>query len=560
MKKRYLALILACIMMSSLSLSACGRISDAIVSHDEDEDDEDDEDEEEDEPVYVDVLEGSDLKDQIKVLVDNREDWIFDPNVSAAVESFDYMVTDLDHNGRLEIITVIDFEYDGNTEAHIFEVDEKGKGLKEAKWKWKGLDLSSDKYPEFSTGAGFFYDKKKTVTGYEMNNYFDNGNGEFGYAAYEITYADGKITCYNYATAVMEDEWVFYTDDGTDIDDEEEFGDYLEEYHDEYKSKEIEFGIYSERQNVLEGIADFSDDALKDILTDSYNVFVGEMDFDEFDAQYNSAEDPSNSAAEFCEQIIGKWRLYSVEIDSDIEYFEQDSDDYIAIEIFDDLSAELTVGVSGDIVVDEFLPIIFEQGETASFYIPAIVLDNNGNVSLDDDIDHIAFRFMELSDDGQDLSVEAVAFDEDGYICERYDTVFIREKPGQTAGSYSIDRYVGEWELVSSEIEGDVTEYEPNGSFNATLIVDEDGNVSLLEYKNGKLELEIDEELKFDTLGLAYFEYSDEDALSAPIASEKYLLYLNMADYNVMDVYLDFYDEDGGWIGGCCLTFEKTYG
>ena len=140
--------------------------------------------------------------------------------------------------------------------------------------------------------------------------------------------------------------------------------------------------------------------------------------------------------------------------------------------------------------------------------------------------------------------------------------VFIKDKysgSGNSSNS-SLDRYIGEWELVSSEIEGDVTYYEPGGSFNATLIVSDDGMACLKEYRNRRLDLEINAELAFDNAGLPFFRYGDTDALTAPIAFETYTFFLNIADYNSLDVYLDFYDEDGEMLGGCVLTFEKTYG
>ena len=144
MKKKFLTLLLACAMTFPFVLTSCGRLSDEIVE----EDDDDDEDEEEDDkPVYVDVLSTSDLKGQVKVLVKNLDEWVGDDSSSAPVDRFEYMVTDLDHNGRIEILVNTVFEY-GNNELHLYEVDEDEKGLKEAKWKFKGLEISSDKYPD----------------------------------------------------------------------------------------------------------------------------------------------------------------------------------------------------------------------------------------------------------------------------------------------------------------------------------------------------------------------------------------------------------------------------
>ena len=187
--------------------------------------------------------------------------------------------------------------------------------------------------------------------------------------------------------------------------------------------------------------------------------------------------------------------------------------------------------------------------------------DPEGDI-LDEDLDYVQFMIMDMADDGQDIYVYNLVYDKDGYIEEGYEMVFIKDKTSGTGYSAdaSLDRYIGEWELVSSEIEGDVTYYEPNGSFNATLTVSEDGMASFKEYRNRRLDLEINAEVAFNNVGLPYFGYGDEDALTAPIAFETYTFYLNIADYNSLDVYLDFYDEDGELLGGCVLTFEKTYG
>ena len=49
MKKKYLALILACVMCSSLFFTGCGKAADEpVIEEDEDEDDDDDEDDDRD--------------------------------------------------------------------------------------------------------------------------------------------------------------------------------------------------------------------------------------------------------------------------------------------------------------------------------------------------------------------------------------------------------------------------------------------------------------------------------------------------------------------------------
>ena len=558
MKKRYLALLLACFMTVPLTMSACGRLADEIVRDDDedkdDKEDDDDEEEEEEEIVYIEAIDEDDLEDQIETIVKNRDDWVVTFNGSAAVDYAEYCVADLDHNGRAEIISVTHFDYGGSTEVRIFEVDEKGKGLKEAKWKYKGVEVSSDTCPDFYGGSNFrsYYDKKENVTHFLMDNYFDNGNDEFGVAYCDLSYSEGKAVCLTYGAYVYGEPVEYVFDDGTEVDNEADFLAYLDEYPKRRKEKQVFFGLFADSSG--EELEDVDDESLIMLLTDSYAVYTGDYSYEEFDETYNEVPDIDLSDTIEYEDIIGRWILYSSNDGFDTEYYDEDSEDYIVIEFCEDQTALLKVYMESEEVLSEEMSVYESSG-----YWVMDLYDREGEF-LSGDEEYVQFIVMDLSYDGQDMSVYNVTYDYDGFINEAYQLEFIKDKNAQGEYDYSLDRYIGEWELVSSEIEGDVTYYESNGSFNATLFVYEDGTVSLKEYRNGKLDLEINDELSFNSIGLPYFEYSDKQALSDPVASETYELFLNIAGYDFMDVYLDFYDKDGAWLGGCCLNFEKTYG
>jgi hypothetical protein len=556
MKKRYLALILSCFMALSLTLSACGRLADEIV-RDEDEEDDKDDDEDEEEIVYVDTIDEDDLEDQIKVIVKKRDDWIVPSGGSASVDRAEYCVADLDHNGRAEIISVQRFEYGDLTEVHIYEVDEKGKNLKEAKWKYKGLDISSDTYPDFYGDSYIrtYYDKKENVTHFMIDNSIDNGNGEFGIIYCDLSYSDGKAVCWGYGGFLYDGDTEFFLDDGTEIDNDEDFIDYLNDYPKRRNEKQAYFGLYKDYSTYA--VQDLDDPSLSTILTDSYRVYSGEYDFVDFDEKYNAEPVSSGYDGEMdYDDLVGSWVLYSSNDGYETEYYDVDSNGYFVIELCADMTAKFHSYFDGTEDFWREMTVYDDDG----FWILEL-RDPEGDF-LSEDLDYVQFMIMSMSDDGQDIDVYNLVYDKDGYIEEGYEMVFVRDDASQAGGGSerSLDRYIGEWELVSSEIEGDVTYYEPNGSFNATLIVSEDGMADLQEYRNGKLDLEIKAEMRFDSVGLPYFGYGDKDALTAPIAFETYTLFLNIADYNVMDVFLDFYDEDGDMIGGCVLTFEKTNG
>lgn len=555
MKKKYLALLLVCAMTVPFSLTSCGRLTDEIAQEDEDEDDEDEDDEDDEEdngPVYVEVLDDSDVKKQLKVLVKNRDEWVGDESSSAPVDTFEYMVTDLDHNGRLEIIVNTIFDY-GNNEIRLFEVDEDEKGLKEAKWKFKGIDVSSDTYPELETIVSSVRDKKKEVTTYQFSDYFDNGNNEYGISYIDLTYSDGKVTCYNYASMVMNSdyEWVFYTDDESEIDDMDEFLDFTDSYHDVLDLDWVDFGIYRESAYSDSGISDASDDDLKSLLNDSYRVFTGGMGYDEFDELYNTGS--SGVAVEdYYEQLIGKWNLYSIDYGFETEYYEDSTGDgYITFVFYEDQTALFTLYIEGEIVYKSVFPVELEDDRF-------VVNVYDSDSEYFDGLGNLAFEFTELSDDGQDISVTTISYDEDGEVDEEFEVVFIRDKYYTGSAEDYLERLAGDWNIVSSELEGDVTYYEEGGDFYVTLSVGTDGTITMKESSNGRVFLEISEELKLNDGGQYFFDYSDPDALTDVVASETYTFtYLN-DDGDELEVSIDFYDSDGSWLGYTILNFERA--
>ena len=547
MKKKFLTLLLACAMTFPFVLTSCGRLSDEIVE----EDDDDDEDEEEDDkPVYVDVLSTSDLKGQVKVLVKNLDEWVGDDSSSAPVDRFEYMVTDLDHNGRIEILVNTVFEY-GNNELHLYEVDEEEKGLEEAKWKFKGLEISSDKYPDPEAFISSVYDKKKNTTCYQFTNYFDNGNDEFGISYMDVTFADGKVQCNTYAGSVMGTDWEFYTEDDSDIDNLDEFGEYTMEYHDSKDLDWVNLGIYKESAYSNSGLSDASEDDLKDLLTDSYMVFAGKMNYEEFEEEHASASS-AEDYEEYYESLIGKWNLYSIDSYYGTDYYDEDSSDFLTCSFFEDYTMRFTIYMDYEIIYDEVLSVECIDGD------PLInIYDSDGEL-FDDYLDHVQFVFGDMSQDGQELYVTSFGYDKDGECEEGDSCVLIRDKGDDPENVYSIDRYVGDWNIVSSELEGDVTYYEEGGDFFVTLTVYANGNISMKESSYGSVFLEISECLERYEDGQWYFEYSDPDSLNTAVASETYTFAAIGEDDQELEVSIDFYDSNGEWLGYTILLFERA--
>lgn len=550
MKKKYLFIILACLMTAAFSLSSCTNSMDEALE-DTDEKEETEDEEEDDKPVYVEILDRSDLKDQVKALVKNREDWMI-PAGSTSSSDNAYLVTDLDHNGRLEIIAITGLSDQGLSEVRLYEVDEDGKNLDEAKWKWKGLDVSSGIYPDFSNGAGFFYNRKKTETGYEIYNAIEERDGEPIYIAYEVTYSDGKVVCYNYASAILESDWVFYTDDGTDISGADDFSDYLDDYHDDYKFDEISFGIYSEKNYYNASIHEVSDDELKTILTDSYNVFCGEMSKDSFDEVYDIPYVSALEESVFYDNLIGTWNLYAIAYNElTTDYYDEDSSDFMTFEFYEDRTVLFSIFYDGEEELSELLSVETEDDRVT------VVYEDYEDEFTDEEIGRICFEFSDLTESGGSVLVLISAYDKDGELYDAYLAEFVRADSDHSTGFVLSDRYFGEWELVSTQSEGEVTYYEEGGSYNVTLIVDSDKTATLKEFSYGELQLEISGDILIGETDKPYFICEDKEVVSDPVVYVTYMLMLDITDPDVMEVYVKYYDEDDESIGGSILTFER---
>ncbi len=558
MKKKYLALILACFMTVPLFLSSCGRIADAIVKEDEDEDDDDDkdddkdDDEEEEEPVYIDVIDDDDLEGQIDAIVKNMDDWFVSDSSSAPISEVGYCVTDLDHNGRAEVISVTRFDYGDTTEVHVYEVDEKGKNLVEAKWKYKGLEQTTDKYPDFNTGyyIGNYFDKKENESHYLLDNFFDAGDGEFGNAFIDLKYADGKITAWTYAAYIYNGDTEFFFDDGTEVSDDEEFLEHRREFPKRRNEIEVHFGLFTKSYSDLYQYADIDNDELKEILTASYAVFSGEKDFEEFDETYNVKDEPQDSDEIDYEDMLGRWVLYSSDDGYDVEYYDETSDCFTLV-FFEDYEARFTVYFEGEPSDDHYLSV-----DLSGIY-PSMEMRDPEHEYLDDSIDYVSFLVMKLSSDKKQMLIYYLLYDEDGYITEGYELVFNKDENYAFTDDADYEDYVGEWGLVSSETEGDVSYYQENGKMYVTLSIYDDYTIHLKEYEYGKVFWELEADVQFDNDGKPCIPYSDQEALTDVVASEVYTIEGFVDDRDTLQVSIDFYDQSGGWLGYTTLIFER---
>lgn len=389
MKKKYLALLLSVIMCSSVFFTGCGKTADEpVIEEDEDDDDEDDdnddrdddEDDEDEKNVYVGSIDADTLAEQIKVFVKNKKLWTVSDDMTAELEDAAYCVTDLDHNGRCEIIVMTEFAYSSLTDLRIFEITEKGDAFREADMDYTGIqNVTSSLVPDliYYPYSISYFDKKKQVSHYLVNNEFDNGNGEYGNCFCDIGYKDGVATVNTYAsvqvnqsydpdTMEFDYDYTYMSPDG-EID-EDEYYEIIDEYPYDYQVEDLDFGVYYRGWYDDMGVMGLEDSFLVSVLTDSYRVFTGETGYDEFYNSYNDSWAPTDTADTYYEQYIGFWGLYESEIEGDVTSYTSSSNHYRTLEFTSDSRVTLTEYDEGkvsyvwstDVYLDENMQPYFE--------------------------------------------------------------------------------------------------------------------------------------------------------------------------------------------------------
>ena len=361
MKKKYLALLLSAIMCSSVFFTGCGKTADepAVEDDDDDEDDDkdddkdDDEDDEDEEDVYVKYVEDDDLAQQIKVFVKNKKLWTATDEGTVELADAAYCVTDLDHNGRCELLVMTESSYYSVTDLRIYEITESGDAFKEADWKFgSSVDICPDEKPDliYYPLNTAYYDKKKNISHYLINNTFDHGNGEYGNCFCDMEYSNGVATVNTYAaiqvnetidqdTYEVDYDYTYLTPDG-EVDDNEYF-DIIDNYPEKHEPENVYFGIYYRGYYNDHSVMGLDDKFLVSVLTDSYRVFSGESTYDDFYMAYSEAWETPDYTETYYEQFIGTWGLYSIEVEGYETFYDSSSSQFATLEFTPDSIAEI---------------------------------------------------------------------------------------------------------------------------------------------------------------------------------------------------------------------------
>ncbi|MCR4793071.1 MAG: hypothetical protein K5871_09980 [Lachnospiraceae bacterium] len=442
MKRKYLALFLACVLCTSVFVSGCGNSQDTSVEDDDDDDDDDDWDDddeedddddddneddsqdrhdtdEEEKPVYVRSIDKNTLLSQIKVFVKNKEIWSVPATMGDGIYNAAYSVTDLDHNGRAELLVLTESDYSDSCTVRVFEISENGDSFTEAEWEYSGIDVTRDNAPDLINHPfpETYYDEKSGQTHYITHNTYDNGNGDYGTCMVDFTYSNGKVSCYTFAalrvyesyditTDSVDYRYVYYDPDGEAS--EEDFIEYLDTYPEGFERGSTQLGIYYRGWYEDYGVMELEDAFLKELLNDSYRVFTDEYPYEAFYKSYNDAYAPGSGDETFYERCIGTWYLWYSEVEGDVTYYEVNGPQYATLEIRDDYTAVMTQ---------------YKNGRESLVFGGEIYFENDRPYFDYSDRDALPEGFMmerytleELNSDGDQLTVYLDFYGEDGIL------------------------------------------------------------------------------------------------------------------------------------------------
>ena len=247
-------------------------------------------------------------------------------------DSVGYYVTDLDHNGRVELVTVCwssEYEY---SEDKIYEVNEKGDGLDLITMEVSGMDSDEDISPDMATNISpySYFDKGRQAFHYLIEDYTHDYDEKVWTTRYtDVTLLDGKLYVDVYAVCDMKYVWeegdpeCTYRLPNEELE-ENAFYEFVQNYPENKVRKQYYYGAYRDRSGYDEesrSLEQFSDEALKDMLKDSYYVFTGRLGDTDFYDRYNYSGKAELYKNMF-DASVGNWEIASTEIEGSVtEYY-----------------------------------------------------------------------------------------------------------------------------------------------------------------------------------------------------------------------------------------------
>ncbi|KAB0577004.1 hypothetical protein EI53_01770 [Fusobacterium naviforme] len=270
------------------------------------------------------VPDADELMRQIDIFLDREEEWGFWAGESEPYyDTMGYAVTDLDHNGRTELIVAFTTGTGYYSENHIYEINEAGDGFTECKWSGSGIqrENNGDFAPDLMNDNGadafrVYYDKAEDRYHYICENVVRSGGFYNGFIKCDLTLKNGKADIDSFVASVTEHTWNDKTGDyDENITYETADGKVSEEKY--LSAEEDMFGGMEKDGYIIAFMYDhmfYADDehfenkgrSIKaSVLMDSYKVFMKEMTLDEFrERHFLSAAVP-----EQYQPLIEDWTL-----------------------------------------------------------------------------------------------------------------------------------------------------------------------------------------------------------------------------------------------------------
>ncbi len=456
MKRKYLALIMSCFLCTSLFVTGCGKTAEVMEEDDEDEDDEeedddddeddDDEDDKDDEddddqdekPSAVQIvkeIDGDTLLDQLRVFIDNKDQWAKNEPDDGAIDKIGYCITDLDHNGRAELIVTRNSDYSTYSESLIYEINENGDGIVPVSLSYSASVVTGDQVPDLMEYGYLesYFDKEKSEVHYLGTGNFDNGNGNYGAVFSEMIKKGEEVVIDDYLTISVQEtvdqETYEYSYDheyfsGDDTISESEYYDIIGSYPEGITTKPVFLGYYQRYYYQDLYLKDLDDVSLKNVLYDSYCVFNGTVNPDEYNSMYNPTWEALPDI-DLSEQAVGSWSLYSTEVEGDVTYYDWDSSTFYIVEIYSDHNVYFMEYENQTLVSDIDMEMYYEDG------YPAFKHDVYGELGKPDEFGVVEEDYMITNwwTEGNDvfLEISRDLYGEDGWL--GYDVMtFIRNE------------------------------------------------------------------------------------------------------------------------------------
>lgn len=179
------------------------------------------------------------LQEQTQLIMDKEDEW----KLKEATEKWYYTITDLDHNGRYEVITAILQGTGLYTYADFYEVNETYDGLNKCSFKFEEGDSQADIIVD---KCDCYYDEANDIYYYNIVDVMRIGMAQHSEAEYAVSLNGGKIE-QKVIVSMLEgydenkEAVIEYYDGQGNVVDKEYFDKAVEEFFKGMEKTEVQF-------------------------------------------------------------------------------------------------------------------------------------------------------------------------------------------------------------------------------------------------------------------------------------------------------------------------------